>query len=81
MTYTNENRLDFISNIQADCIDRMGEIRKAYMDIDAKLAEMLANPHPHPAATRTIACARTNLEISLQFAIKSLCLIGEIKND
>lgn len=76
-----DNRLDFITEIEAVGIDLMTQIRKAYMEIDEVLRHFSAN-HVNPldaASSRTLALARTNLETSLQYAIKTLCLQYEMK--
>lgn len=76
-----DNRLDFISKIEPNGIELMTAIRKAYIDLDNVLRHFTGN-HANPldaAANRTLALARTHLETSLQFAIKTLCLQYEIK--
>lgn len=74
-------RLDFICNIEADYLKRMGELRAMYIDIDLAIQELEddENFSHDSGAMRTISIARTHLETSLQYAIKSLCLIGEIQ--
>lgn len=74
-------RLDFISNIDPVGIDLMTEIRKAYMQLDEVIRHFSDNSVKplDTAGNRTLALARTNLEISLQYAIKTLCLQYEIK--
>lgn len=73
-------RLDSIKNIRPSMIQEMTNIRKMYIAIDdqIKLYENLPE-FIESGAARTIAIARTNLETSLQYATKSLCLIGELK--
>ena len=73
-------RLDFISNIDANRVKDMTNIRLAYIALDAILQtfEKLAN-FKDSGAGRTTTLARNNLEVSLQYAIKSLSLIGEEK--
>ncbi len=71
-------RLDFITDIQPGYIEKMTRIRKEYMSLDEAL-KVASEYTEDKAALRTIALARTNLEISLQYAIKSLCLLGEVK--
>jgi len=79
------NRLDFISNIDPKFVAKMTDIRGMYMCLD----ELIASQFPdYPlvqeptgqtsAAMRSAQLARTNLEISLQYAIKTFCLLGEI---
>ena len=72
-------RLDFISKINPMTIAEMTELRKQFIEIDEHLkiiADTLESQKKE-AGQRTIALARTNLETSLQFAIKSLCIMGE----
>lgn len=74
-------RLDFISNIENDYLARMAELRAMYIDLDLAIQELEddENFEHESGAMRTISLARTHLETSLQYAIKSLCLIGEVK--
>lgn len=71
-----DNRLDFINDIDQNGIDLMTQVRKAYIHMDDVLRGFSHNPiNPlNAAANRTLALARTNLEISLQYAIKTLCI-------
>ncbi len=75
----NDNRLDFISNIDSEYVSRMTEIRKKFIALDKEIGMMADEPTASAASHRTVALARTHIETSLQFAIKSLCLLGEIK--
>ena len=72
-------RLDFISNIDPLVIQEMTVLRSKIIAIDSELADIAdkLEAEKKPAGQRTIALARTNLEIALQFAIKSLCILGE----
>jgi hypothetical protein len=72
-------RLDFISNISPEVEFEMTRLRRAFIEIDNRLKIMSdqIEEMQKPAAQRTVALARTNLEISLQYAIKSLCIMGE----
>lgn len=70
------NRLDFISSFEDGAIEKMTEMRVKFMALDEEL-RVLANQKLPAAAGRTLALARTNLEMSLQYAIKSLCLLHE----
>lgn len=72
-------RLDFINNIKPVAIQEMGELRKTFISIDTQLRAIsdTLESMKKPAGQRTIALARTNLEIALQYAIKSLCIMGE----
>ena len=74
------NRLDFIKNIDEEAINAMKRARELYIELDNFLQDLEDMPeYSSSGAARTVSIARTNLEISLQFAIKSLCLVGEIK--
>jgi len=75
-------RLDFISNIEDVYVQRMKELRAMYIDLDLALSEIEEDQmfDKNPGAMRTISLARTHLETSLMYAIKSLCIIGEIKD-
>lgn len=71
-------RLDFVKNIRNEFIDQMTSIRSDFIALDSRLITMADNTID-PAALRTISIARTELETACQYAIKSLCLMGEIK--
>ena len=75
-------RLDWISNIEQPALDLMTDIRAKYIALDQAIQD-LEKTYPQidneAVSGRTIALGRTNLETSLQFIIKSLCLAGEIK--
>ena len=77
-----DNRLDFISKISEPAVERMKLIRSQYISLDNELKDIhdLLHQRDIYEGKRTIALARTNLEVSLQFAIKSLCLLGEIND-
>lgn len=76
-----DNRLDFISAIEEEGIKLMTDVRQAFIHVDAALRHFTQNPGKplDGAGNRTLALARTHLEISLQYAIKTLCLQYEIK--
>lgn len=77
-------RLDFINNIRHEMIEAMTVIRKMYIELDSELQcvdDVVCDDENKQAALRCVSIARTHLETSLQYAIKSLCLVGEIKND
>lgn len=75
------NRLDYISNIDGDGLAIMKDIRNAYIKLDEILrhfSDNILNPLD-AQSSRTLALARTHLEISLFYAIKTLCIQHEIK--
>jgi hypothetical protein len=76
-----DNRLDYISNIDQDGLDLMSDYRKTFIALDESLRLLTQHPEKplNPSAARTLALARTNLEISLQFTIKTLCIQFENK--
>lgn len=72
-------RLDFITKINTITLQEMTVLRKQFIAIDEHL-QVIADTletMKRPSGQRTIALARTNLEIALQYAIKSLCIMGE----
>ncbi len=76
-----DNRLDFISLIEPNRVNQMSNIRAMYIALDSLIAGQFPD-YPQVAnapAVRAAQLARTNLEISLQYAIKTFCLLGEIK--
>jgi hypothetical protein len=74
-------RLDFITKIDPAYIEKMTEIRKGFIAVDELLKSIANEAHEKclHAASRTIALARTANESACQSAIKSLCILGEIK--
>ena len=75
-----DNRLDSINKIEPIYIDRMTELRKKFIELDRELGLMAEEDTVTGASLfRAISLSRTHIEIALQFAIKSLCLMGEIK--
>lgn len=74
-------RLDFITKIDPAYIEKMTDIRKGFIMMDELLTSLAGEALAKnlPAAGRTIALARTANEQACQSAIKSLCILGEIK--
>lgn len=74
-------RLDFVSKIDPAYIEKMTEIRKGFIALDELLKSLAdeASEQNNSAAARTVALARTANESACQSAIKSLCLLGELK--
>lgn len=73
-------RLDFIQNIAPEFMQKMCELRREYICLDAMIQEyskVAGDETTDPVALRAIALARTHLETSLQYSIKSLCILGE----
>lgn len=75
-------RLDFISNINPEYIMKMTEVRKGFIAVDDLLKGMAdeADVKNNQSAGRAIALARTFNEQSCQSTIKSLCLLGEMRD-
>jgi hypothetical protein len=75
-----DNRLDFISKFKNETLAGMEfrAARERFIEIDAELQKLLENP-VEPALARSVSLARTYLEQSLQYTIKSLCLKHEDK--
>lgn len=73
-------RLDFIREIDPTYIQEMTEIRELFKSLDQIIGGWSDNVKD-PAALRAISLARTNNEIACQYAIKSLCIIGEKKQE
>lgn len=77
-----DNRLDYITNIHPEYIQEMTEIREMYICLDKVISHSACdNDDNIQSSARAVSLARTHLETSLQFAIKALCLCGEINND
>jgi hypothetical protein len=75
-----DNRLDFISRFRDDQLAKaeMQEIRFKIIAIDNYLKD-LTKKSASPSFLRSLSLARTNLEQSLQYTIKALCLFWEDK--
>lgn len=73
-------RLDFISNIDPEYITAMTTLRKEFIKLDNKLGQLGdIDDAKKDGVQRCLSIARTNIETALQYAIKALCLCGEIK--
>ncbi len=72
-------RLDFIVKVDPTYIEKMNEVRKAFIAIDDMLKELAdeAGEKKDSAASRCVALARTANESACQSAVKSLCILGE----
>jgi len=73
-----------MTQIAQDGLDRMSDIRQKFIDLDNDLQQielgMDKSDQPRYSQTmRTIALARTNLETSSMYAIKSLFIAHEFK--
>ena len=73
-------RLDFISNIDPEYIAAMTTLRKEFIKLDKKLSQLGdIDDAKKDGVQRCLSISRTNIETALQYAIKALCLCGEIK--
>jgi len=72
-------RLDYIQNIEPEYTERMRELRMMFIEIDMALQEIEDDTqfNSESGALRTLSLARTHLETSCMYGIKSLCLVGE----
>jgi hypothetical protein len=75
-----DNRLDFISDIDDEYIVMMTNARADFIKIDNELRILGSDPESDKEGVkRCLSLARTNIEIALQYTIKALCLMGEVK--
>ncbi len=74
------NRLDFICKFKNPTLAglELKAARERFIEIDAELQKLLERP-TEPALARAVSLARTYLEQSMQYTIKSLCLKHEDK--
>lgn len=75
-------RLDFIRDIKNDYVDQMTAIRAKFIELDKELCKIQteANDRGEFNGERVVAVARMNVETALHYAIKSLCILGEVKH-
>jgi hypothetical protein len=73
-----DNRLDFIDKFKEGATEAMADLRKKYIALDDVLRELIKE-HSSVQFARVVSIARTYLETSLQYGIKSLCLKHEDK--
>ncbi len=72
-------RLDYINGINPTYVEMMTTIRGMFDAIDTSLKVLADEAASNPAAARAIAIARTNNEAASMYAIKTLCILGEVK--
>lgn len=73
-----DNHLDFITNIDAQFIDMMTEIRKEFIALDKKIRVISSlSESEKEGVNRLLSLARTNIETASMYTIKALCLMGE----
>ena len=77
-----DNHLEFINKIDPQFIDMMTELRKEFIALDTKLRVMGSLlPAEREGVARCLSLARTNIETGLQYGIKALCIMGEVKGE
>lgn len=75
-----DNRLDFMTGIDPQFIDMMSQLRQDFIMLDSKLRVMSSmEPAEREGVARCLSLARTKLEEALHYGIKSLCIMGEVK--
>ncbi len=70
-----DNRLEYIGNFKDGVIEKMSHYRKLFIALDKELIKLGDDQAGH----RQLAIARTNLESSLMYAIKTIAIAGEKK--
>jgi len=76
------NRLDYIGKFKDGAVEKMTEIRAKFVALDEELRMLACNSESvDPAFNRTLALARTHIETASMYAIKSVCLKYEDKNE
>lgn len=73
-------RLDYINKFEEGTYEKLEDLRRVYINLDLALQTILPLKNIDPALERAIALARTHLEESLMYGIKSLCLKYEVKD-
>jgi hypothetical protein len=76
-TKTQDHYLHPINKFKDDTADKLFVIiRKLYINLDTELRGLVElEEHINPEVMRTLALARTNLETSLMYAIKTICIL------
>lgn len=75
-----DNHLTFITSIDPQFIDMMSQLRQDFIMLDSKLRTISSlEPAEREGVTRCLSLARTKLEEALHYGIKSLCIMGEVK--
>lgn len=76
-----DNHLDFITKIDQEFINTMTTLRKQFIDLDYVLRGMsILEEAKKEGVSRCLSLARTKLEEALHYGIKSLCIMGELKD-
>lgn len=77
-----DNRLDFITAIDPEYIQSMTTLRKEFIKLDDKLRQLGSiDDAEKEGVSRCLSLSRTKLEEALHYGIKSLCIMGENKEE
>ncbi len=63
-------------------MEQINKLKNLYLELDSAIQDALDDEHLNPfdsESQRTLAIARTHLETSCMYAVKSVALAGEIK--
>ena len=74
---TQDNRIDYMSSFKTEAYELMNNIRKDYIALDDTLRKIAEETTIDASAIRVLSISRTNLEASLQYAIKFICITHE----
>lgn len=75
---TKDNHLEHMGKFKNEIyVLRMDVMRKEFIKLDNELREIVEDEEVNPHAMRTVALARTHLETALQYAIKTICILGQ----
>lgn len=77
-----DTRLDFITKIDPAKIEMMTALRKKFVDLEKemrKFEDLDWHDDNVQAAMHSLSMTTTHLGTSCMYAIKTLCLIGELK--
>lgn len=72
-----DNRLDYMSKFEVDAYEKMSKIRSLYMKLDDALREIVDSREQRNGSSRCGSLARTHLETSQMYAIKTICILHE----
>ena len=72
-----DNRLDYISKFEVDAYEKMSKIRILYVELDDALREIVDSREQRNGSSRCMSLARTHLETSQMYAIKTICILYE----
>lgn len=73
------NRLDYIGAFKPGYVPKMEAYRRKFIDLDYELQKLEQDENISSDSKRTLGIARTGIESSCQYVIKTICLLGEDK--